>query len=494
MAWNGRMFPAVSRSMTRWLWLALLIGCRGEAGEVVVPIVATAEVKGTTEPCGCNSDPLGDVARVVEQANGGLLVDAGGLLYDKETAANKRPQAEAKARALAAIYKEAARVDEPPHVYEERGVRIGVFGVSKNDLGEARKSLAALKGAQVVVALFALPRAEARRLLAQLDGVWFGVVGADVGEGMAEAEPVGKAWLVAPADQARRVARIELHVKNGQPAPTMFAGADARKLQLDRAQKRIDALKAQLDEWQNDPTADASFVKARRDELTSLQAERDRLAASTPAPPAGSYFTYALVPVRRALPRDAKVAERLKELDREIGAANFAAAQHEASPAANGGPRYVGMSACVKCHKPAVEFWQKTVHAQAWKTLTSVNKQYNYDCTGCHVTGFEKPGGPNLAMVEKAGLTNVQCEVCHGPASKHVEEAGLDEPSTLIKRPAERFCADNCHTPEHSDTFQLVPYLRDVTGKGHGEKLRAQLGNGVTGHELRQKALGAAGR
>jgi hypothetical protein len=36
--------------------------------------------------------------------------------------------------------------------------------------------------------------------------------------------------------------------------------------------------------------------------------------------------------------------------------------------------------------------------------------------------------------------------------------------------------------------------LRDILGKGHGEKARAQLGNGPTGHELRQKALAAAGR
>ena len=63
-----------------------------------------------------------------------------------------------------------------------------------------------------------------------------------------------------------------------------------------------------------------------------------------------------------------------------------------------------------------------------------------------------------------------------------------------MTRPAERFCADNCHTKEHSDTFARVPYLRDILGKGHGEKARAALGDGVTGHELRQKALAAAGR
>jgi hypothetical protein len=36
--------------------------------------------------------------------------------------------------------------------------------------------------------------------------------------------------------------------------------------------------------------------------------------------------------------------------------------------------------------------------------------------------------------------------------------------------------------------------LRDILGKGHGETARKQLGDGVTGHELRQKALEAAAK
>jgi hypothetical protein len=199
--------------------------------------------------------------------------------------------------------------------------------------------------------------------------------------------------------------------------------------------------------------------------------------------------------VVRALPRDPAVAARLAELDRKIGQENFAAAQKTAPPPAEpGAPVYVGRAACEKCHKPAVAFWQKTVHAQAWKTLVDVGKQYNYECTGCHVTGFLKPGGANLATVEKSGLVDVQCEVCHGPGSTHVKEAGLEDPKTLTLSQPERFCADNCHTKEHSDTFELVPYLRDILGSGHGEKRRAQLGDGVTGHDLRKSALAAAHR
>jgi hypothetical protein len=517
------------------LWAALAVGCRGEArppSEIVVPLVATAEVQGVAEPCGCNSDPLGDVARVAALARDGLLLDAGGLLYDPETlTAEKTPQADATAACLARIYgaasvglgaadlargpshvapprlaANAAGVPvAPPRVYSLAGVRVGLFGVAAAAPGvklsdaqaAAAKAVATLQqnGAQLIVALLGMNRAAARALVEKVDGISFAVVGAEVGEGMAEAEPVGRAFLVAPADQARRVARIELHVRDGQPPLVPFGGEPARQAALARATHKLATLSAQLDAWKKDPSADAAFVRARQAERDALAADKARLERERPTPPAGSYFTYELVPVRRALPRDPAVAAQLRQLDREIGAANFAAAQKEPPPPADpGAPRYAGDAACAKCHKPAVEFWGKTVHASAWKTLVAVDKQYNYNCIGCHVTGWQKPGGVNLGTVEKSGLANVQCEVCHGPGETHVREAGLDEPKTLTLRPAERFCADNCHTKEHSDTFRLTAYLRDVVGKGHGEKLRAQLGDGVTGHELRQKALAASGR
>src|SRR4051794_9005227 len=48
----------------------------------------TAETHGTLEPCGCTSDPLGDVARYAsvirtarQQSGDVLLVDAGGLSF-----------------------------------------------------------------------------------------------------------------------------------------------------------------------------------------------------------------------------------------------------------------------------------------------------------------------------------------------------------------------------------------------------------------------------
>src|SRR5436853_2135270 len=70
----------------------------------LLTLIATAEVRGTPEPCGCQSDPLGDIARVATLLSeargrgGALLVDAGGL-RDKITPPSplQRPQASMQA-------------------------------------------------------------------------------------------------------------------------------------------------------------------------------------------------------------------------------------------------------------------------------------------------------------------------------------------------------------------------------------------------------------
>jgi hypothetical protein len=506
---------------------------------LLVTLVATAEVKGTPEPCGCTSDPLGDVARVATLAKGGLWLDAGSLLYNREElSTERRPQADATAAALAHIYggarvglgfddlatgtaADVARVKPPrqacnargmplqaPRVETIDGVKVGVFGVvtpervkpvrASEPVAAATKAVATLRkqGAQMIVALCGMDRVEARKLVRAVPGISFAVVGADVGDGMAEPEPIGEAWLTAPADLARYAVKLTVE-RRGDGPMALYAGEAARKHDVEKADRRLKTLETQLAEWKKDPTADKAFVAARQKEHDELAATRKVLATSAPPPPpaTGNWFSYELVPVRHVIPRDPTIAEELRGLAQTIGRINVAAAKAQPAPSAEAGaPTYVGMAACGKCHKPAVAFWKKTVHAEAWKTLVEVDKQYHYDCIGCHVTGWEKPGGVNLATVEKRALVDVQCETCHGPGSKHVDEAGLDEPRTIVTRPPERFCADNCHTKEHSDTFALVPYLRDILGKGHGEKARAQLGNGPTGHELRQKALAAAGR
>jgi hypothetical protein len=158
-----------------------------------------------------------------------------------------------------------------------------------------------------------------------------------------------------------------------------------------------------------------------------------------------------------------------------------------APAAAPGQSTYVGAEACADCHAEALAFWQATVHHRAYETLVAANKQYDLSCVGCHVTAFRKPGGSEV--VENERLRAVQCEQCHGPASAHVADPSSDN---ISLQTAMSVCLD-CHTPEHSDTFDHKAYLRDILGEGHGADARAELGEGPSGRELRAAGLEKAG-
>src|SRR5437762_13728474 len=75
-------------------------------------VFALAEVRGQIGPCGCTSDPLGDISRttqLVTLARGEgpvLFVDAGSLLYSQNPVPpHLDAQEELKADLLAALYK-----------------------------------------------------------------------------------------------------------------------------------------------------------------------------------------------------------------------------------------------------------------------------------------------------------------------------------------------------------------------------------------------------
>ena len=77
---------------------------RTEPGSAALTVFYTGGVHGTLEPCGCTSDPLGDVARyaalVRTAARSGptLLVDGGGIVVPRE----RQPQGEGGQRAAGA--------------------------------------------------------------------------------------------------------------------------------------------------------------------------------------------------------------------------------------------------------------------------------------------------------------------------------------------------------------------------------------------------------
>ncbi len=474
------------------LALLLVAGCRPKASpERIVTLLATAEIHGTPEPCGCQSDPLGDVARIgglfqqAQRRGPALLVDAGGLRRTNQPIPEAaEAQAQLKAHFLERTFRDLGAVlgDDlvQPEVRTIDGLKIGLLR-----LGAAPAPVVAglrSQGADLIVALAQVDRATARQIARSTPGISILVVGKEVGEGGAP-EQLGETLIVQPAEEGQRIVRIVLHMANGTLSTRLVASETDRARERARTQQKIAVLDNEIAQLEKDPTAEPAFVATKRRQRAELAAA---LAAPTPTP-SGSYAIAELMPIRHTLPRDPQIAAAMKVLDAAVGEANRTAGEKMAVPAAApGAAHYVGLEQCELCHDEAVNFWKTTVHARAWNELVQVNKQWSFDCIGCHITGYGQRGGSAMAHVD--GLTDVQCEVCHGPGSQHVER-----PQKMrLKMPSDNDCK-SCHTKDHSDTFQYAPYLRDVLGPGHGEKRRTALGEGPTGHELRHAAQQKAG-
>jgi len=546
------------------LGLPAAFAAKAPAGERRLTIFYTAEVHGTVEPCGCTSDPLGDISRLAtvmaeaRRAGGGVaLVDAGGLGYPEGAISTKeRPSADLRAdflghelerlgligaglgetdlvggvahlgpKRLASNISDGAteRYLRSPEVHTVGDVSVGVVGVADPALasgigGRAEEMTTAvradvdrlrLEGAEIVVLLAPVERTLARKLArdANADVV---VLGKRVGHGLARSERVGRAFLVAPEDELQRVGRIDIVLRSpraGAPPPLLelvdAGGEEGNRVRREEIDKTLDKIRLGLATWAGGAggssgartgsstpmPGDAAFVAAKRREQADLEAERARLSGPWKAPSTGNYVVNALIPLRRAVKRDATVAKGMKALDKAIAAANLAQATPP-PPAEPGRASFVGMAKCVTCHRGAGAIWKKTVHAQAWKTLVDGGKQADLKCVSCHVTGFGQVGGSSLGFTKN--LESVQCETCHGPGSLHVAGEGEESPLAIKRAVPETVCL-GCHTEQHSDTFDYKPYLRDILGPGHGGHYEeVELGPGKTGHELRSAALARA--
>ncbi|NUO47813.1 MAG: hypothetical protein HOV80_03035, partial [Polyangiaceae bacterium] len=108
--------------------------------------------------------------------------------------------------------------------------------------------------------------------------------------------------------------------------------------------------------------------------------------------------------------------------------------------------------------------WNKTAHAHAYATLEKQFVEFNLDCVGCHVTGYEKPGGSTVTAVEK--LKDVGCETCHGPGSLHANDP--KKKGLIVTKPDPKSCVSECHHPPHVEGFDPVAKMQLVLGPGHG--------------------------
>ena len=223
---------------------AVLVFCHISVADAGTPherratVFYTAQTHGVLEPCGCTSDPLGDIARVTSlirrsaRRTPTLLLDAGDLLYPtNEIAPEKQESADLIAGFLAkemsllpfggsalgstdlvrgesrVVPKRlAANVSGLPfldagRVHQVGAIKIGVFGLVDPALAVSRgwpvkdpvltaqieANRLRSEGAELVFALAPLDRPQAR-LVARRGTVDFVILGKNVGHGSPRAE------------------------------------------------------------------------------------------------------------------------------------------------------------------------------------------------------------------------------------------------------------------------------------------------------------------
>jgi peroxiredoxin len=116
---------------------------------------------------------------------------------------------------------------------------------------------------------------------------------------------------------------------------------------------------------------------------------------------------------------------------------------------------YSGSEVCSVCHVSETATWELTNHATAFDTLVRHGADGRGECVSCHVVGYGKPGGYQVAQADPA-LEGVGCETCHGRGGPHLS------PDFVQNHAYEESCR-GCHNPEHSLGFEYAKFLPRVS-------------------------------
>ncbi len=133
---------------------------------------------------------------------------------------------------------------------------------------------------------------------------------------------------------------------------------------------------------------------------------------------------------------------------------------------------YVGAIKCKGCHRKEYKAWLKEKHSRAMSSLKA-EKQKDPKCLECHTTGYGKPAKAN------AKLENVQCEACHGAASRYKtikimskkkykadpEKAHQMALAAGLIEPNEKVCLQ-CHN-DRSPTFKGFDFKKAIKEVDH---------------------------
>lgn len=511
-----------------------------DMGPPAPAIYFTAGLKGYTEPCGCSVDVLlGGIDRLtafVQDAKAlheeAIFIDAGDWLFEFAVLEEHMvPQERAKAEVLAAAHAkmgtlfsvpgprdlaqgpefylqmmEAAQMEvlaanlklrgeefrgtwrvefageeaaffigalEPALFEEVEGARVS------DDQAAIAEAIKEAKPGEAVILVYQGEIARAKELVEAIEGIDFVIIGHDPRE-QTNPEAVNGSYLLDTYDQGRYVGRLKLYGTAGQGP---FVDGRAASLEERQAlQTQIDHVEQNLRILELRTKGEANQMTRRLEErLAGLEEQVMGLEEEGIELPEGRQaFLFDSLAMEPEYRLDPQMERRRKEFNQSLAELNKGVIR-EVIPPAPGEPTYIGTAQCATCHGEAHAFWETTAHSSAMETLVERDKDFDQSCVGCHVVGWEQPGGSMLGnlvyeeeiqgQVFEKDLRDVGCESCHGPGSEHrrmpLDEAGM--PHAILTSPTQEQCAQ-CHVPEHSPRFDFDVYVHEITGPGHRYK------------------------
>jgi 2',3'-cyclic-nucleotide 2'-phosphodiesterase (5'-nucleotidase family) len=353
------------------------------------------------------------------------------------------------------------------------GVAVGVWGLSditgqhRDLLAEGRRLTEQLhaQGAKLVVGLLVADARSARRMAGAIAGLDFLVQGGSDSPEVLPPERIGATTLLRAAHRGHGLLVVDLtRAGDGRPGAWSDVSPWSRQVQKQALERRIADLASRVAEWERDPKVDRALLAEQQARLAQLRAELGH--GVTQEHTAGNTFSARFVELGPDAPSDAETRAMVDAHNKRINQhTRETLANVLPKPVAPGEPGYVGSERCGQCHAPALAWWKDHPHGNAYATLERRDSQFNLGCVGCHVTGYNRPGGSTVAHVE--ALTNVGCESCHGPGSLHAQKPRV-EPSKNVRKQVDRTVCVQCHNAEHSDRFAYDAYVVRLRAPGHG--------------------------
>lgn len=512
-----------------------------DMGPPAPAIYFTAGLKGYTEPCGCTADVLlGGIDRITafgldsmalhEEA---LFIDAGDWLFEfAELPDHMHPQERAKAKVLAEAHRRLGTLFSVPGdrdfalgvefyaemmglaemkvlssnleweesvaqtsvVVDFEEYRIRFVGITspemvkhvsglqvKEPLEGLERALSSADDEDVIVLIFQGRAEDATALVEALPKIDIVILGHDPVLSEDSRDLAGRPGFEAH-DQGRYVGRLKLYqVDQEGPFFNARRGIDDQRkslrAQISNVEQDLRVLEVRTGGERN------PLMERLEERLEGLREDQRKIMRTGIELTEGErIYLFDLIPMEPGFRLDEEMRELRRQYNRSLPELNRDL-QREVPPVEEGQPFFIGTAECAVCHGDAHRFWEETRHASAVATLTVRDKDYDQNCIGCHVVGWEEPGGSVLGKLvyeaELAGRTfekdlrNVGCESCHGAGSNHrLQPLGSDGIAQhIIRHPTEAQCT-SCHVPEHSPRFDFDVYVQRITGEGH--ELRAR--------------------